>query len=349
MTKRVTAEDITAAVTQIETGEVEVSPLAPPLSVSTVVSTGCTLLDLAISGSRVRGGGLPGGILVEVFGPPGSGKTAVLVETAANVQAKGGRVSFADPEARLDREYSALYGMELTKDSYMMPDTVEELFDFIHKLKVDPEIINLTCADSLAALSTEMEMAEQDKMGMRRAKVFSERLRKSCRLLAAENRLLLCSNQVRQGDVGEVTPGGNAVPFYASVRVRLQKVESIKLERDYKNALTGEVGAKIERTIGIKTKFSVVKNSVDDPFRDGYFYLMFGYGIDDIRTNLQYVKDITKDSRYQAVDKAYVQLNAACEYIEQNNLQHKLRENVIDVWEDVTRMLRVKRKPKERM
>lgn len=347
MVRRVTS-DSSSDVTR-EAEQEAPTPLAPPLDVTTVVSTGCTLLDLAISGSRVRGGGLPGGIVVEVFGPSGAGKTAVLVETAANVQARGGSVTFADPEARLDRAYSELYGLQLDKSSYYMPDTVEELFDNLHTMQVDPHQINLACADSLAALSTQMEMESADKMGMRRAKVFSERLRKSARILAAENRILLCSNQIRQGDLGETTPGGNAIPFYASVRIRVQKIDTIVMERDYKDASTGRAGAKVSRTIGIKTKFNIVKNSIDAPFRDGYYFLMFGYGIDDVRTNLQYVKDITKNTKYVAVDKEYVQLNAAVEYIENNNYQSQLREQVIDLWEDVTRLLRLNRKPKQRM
>ena len=94
-----------------------------------VVSTGSTLLDLAISGGRIRGGGVPSGILLEIYGPSGTGKTAVLAEMCAATQVKGGHVKFLDPEARLDQEYMRIYGMELEKDEYYMPDTVNEVFD----------------------------------------------------------------------------------------------------------------------------------------------------------------------------------------------------------------------------
>ena len=153
-----------------------------------VISTGSSLLDLAISGGRIRGGGIPGGIIIEVFGPSGSGKTAILAELCASAQAKGGDICFLDPEARLDREYCLIYGLSLPDENYYRPDTVTEMFDLIWKWEPPSSgTINVIAADSLAALSTEMEMEDEDKMGMRRAKEFSEGLRKTCRLIANNN------------------------------------------------------------------------------------------------------------------------------------------------------------------
>jgi RecA/RadA recombinase len=94
----------------------------------TVISTGSTLLDLAISGGRIRGGGLPGGILVEVFGPSGSGKTVLLSEIAGAVQRQGGSIMFKDPEARLNPQFAKLFGLELKEGDYSNPDTVNEVF-----------------------------------------------------------------------------------------------------------------------------------------------------------------------------------------------------------------------------
>ncbi len=191
----------------------------------TVVSTGSTLLDLAISGGRVRGGGIPAGVLLEIYGPSQVGKTALLAEICADAQAKGGSAEFQDPEGRLDREYSRIYGMELSKENYYMPDTVNEVFDHIFKWKPDPPkegSANVIATDSLAALSSELEMGEKgDKMGMKIAKDFSQGLRKTCRLIKRNNFIIACSNQIRGGTSGETTSGGKGIPFYASIRIRI--------------------------------------------------------------------------------------------------------------------------------
>ena len=149
-----------------------------PIDTSLVVSTGCTLLDLSISGGRVRGGGMPGGIMVEVFGSSGSGKTAIMVETGASVQHNGGEVHIADTEARLDQEYSKIYGLVLEKKNYYRPNTVGDVKNKQGKLveiglegllidwaPENPNVINMFGADSIAALSTGMEMDEGDKRG----------------------------------------------------------------------------------------------------------------------------------------------------------------------------------------
>src|SRR5512137_2055750 len=101
-----------------------------PVSVERVVSTGSTLLDLAISGKRRREGGIPGGIIVELYGPSGAGKTAILAEICGSAQKRGGVVKFCDPEARLDQQYTQIYGVSVKTDffDYHRPDTVSELF-----------------------------------------------------------------------------------------------------------------------------------------------------------------------------------------------------------------------------
>ena len=163
-----------------------------------VVSTGCTLLDLEISGSRIRGGGIPSGIIVEIFGPSGFGKTALLSEISTSGQKRGGYVRLLDPEARIDKQYSKVFGMELDKTDYERPDTVKEVFDFIFGWKPNepPEgACNIVATDSLAALSSELEMsAKGDKMAGRRiAKDFNEGLRKTCRLIKKNNWLISLS------------------------------------------------------------------------------------------------------------------------------------------------------------
>jgi len=308
-----------------------------------VVSTGSTLLDLAISGKRIRGGGLPGGILVEIFGPESSGKTAVIAEIAASAQARGGEALFLDPEARFDREYARIYGVEINEKYYYRPDTVTETFEIIRNWKPSKDdVINVVACDSLAALSTQMELDDGDKMGMRRAKEFSQELRKVCRLIANNNWLVVCSNQLRQGDKGEITPGGKAIPYYSSLRIRIAAEEKLIKQ------VTLPSGKTIKKVIGIKSKFLIKKSSLDDPFREGYLYIIFGYGIDDVRANLQYIKDMEKLTKYRAVDREFRRMDDAIRYIEENDLYDALREEVINLWESIESKFEVKRKPKPR-
>jgi RecA/RadA recombinase len=249
-----------------------------------VVSTGSTLLDLIISGKRIRGGGLPGGIVVEVFGKSSTGKTAILEEIAASTQSRGGEIQYLDPEGRLDSEYAALYGVDITEKNYERPDTVTQLFDLIHSHKFKKEeVINSWLADSLAALSTNMEMEGEDKRGQRRAKEFSEGFRKTCRLIANSRQLVVCSNQVREGEHGEYSPGGLAIPFYSSVRIKTSPVyqKGISTQIKKKENINGK---DIEKTVGIRTTCEVIKSSIDDPYRKCNISIIFGYGIDDIRT-----------------------------------------------------------------
>lgn len=326
-----------------------------PIDTSIVVSTGCTLLDLAISGGRVKGGGLPGGIMVEVFGGSGSGKTAILVETAASVQAKGGEAHIADPEARLDQEYAKLYGLELDKKHYYRPNTVGDVKNKQGKvveqglegLLIDwepenPAVINLFGADSLAALSTGMEMDEGDKRGQRKAKELSEMCRKISRIIAHEHKLVMFTNQIRDGEYGPNTPGGHAVPFHASLRIacnQKKKIEAVK-----KN----ENGKEIKKIIGIESELFIRKSSIDDPFRTCMMYLMFGFGIDDVRGNLQYLKDMTNLTTYDAITKSFTRLNSAIQHIENNDLEADLREAVIEVWESNEKLFKDNRKKKRR-
>jgi len=202
---------------------------------SLVISTGSTLLDLAISGGRVYGGGIPAGILVEIFGPAGCGKTVLLCEIAGAIQRAKGEVMFHDPEARLNKQFARMFGLDISSVIYSTPDTVTEVFKAIRSWE-PPEGLNGIFADSLAALSTNLEMGneEGDKMGMRRAKEFSEELRKTCRVIANKKHLMVCSNQVRvnidAGPWGQkyITPGGEAIGFYSSLRLRAQKPQKIK-------------------------------------------------------------------------------------------------------------------------
>jgi len=310
-----------------------------------MISTGSTLLDLAISGEKIRGGGIPGGILLELYGPSSAGKTALLAEISANVQNQGGEIQFLDPEARLDKSYAEIYGVHLSDDeNYFMPETVQEVMDHIWDWEPsDSKKINLIGTDSIAALCSKMQMDGTDKRGQAAAKEFSQGLRKLCVRIRRSNWIIAFTNQVRQGDSGEVTPGGMAVPFYSSLRMRIGPPGGSKY-------ITKEAklrGTKVEGTLGIRSRVKITKSTVGNPFRMADVYIVFGYGLDDIRANLVYCKQFT-DGDYDCFGKKYRFINPAINHIESNNLQDKLKERTIDIWQEVQEKLKVTRLPKKR-
>ena len=317
------------------------------------LSTGSTLLDLAISSGRKRGGGVPGGILMEVYGRSGSGKTSLLSELCGAAQARGGDIMYLDPEARLDDEYAKTYGVSIPEKAYHQPDTVSEMFAHFNNWKPDGKkgAINVVAADSLAALSTELELEKGDKMGMRRAKEFSQELRKYARKINKNKWILACSNQVRQGDYGDVTPGGRAVEFYSSLRISVNQVKKLFKEKKHKwvdgDGVKHE-GKIIKRAFGIESHCVVTKSSIDKPYRDVPIYIIFDYGIDNIRGNLQWLKDTLGLSKYRAVDKEYQRMDLAIDYIEENDLEGALDDMVIDLWNEVEATFTHRRKPKNR-
>jgi recombination protein RecA len=315
-----------------------------------MISTGSTLLDLAISGGRIRGGGIPLGILVEIFGPSGAGKTVLLCEIAGDVQRKEGDIIFNDPEARLNKQFAQMFDVRFDQMDYLTPDTVTEVFQAVRTWQPKGKSVNGIFADSLAALSTDMEMDSKDgdKMGMRRAKEFSEELRKTCRILAKNNWIMVCSNQVRinmdAGMYGQkyTTPGGMGVGFYSSLRLRVGNPEKIKVKQKV-------VGKEVTRVIGVETQIEVFKSSVWKPFHTAPVYILFDYGIDDIRANLQFIKDFTKNSQYMVNDTVLSNsMNEAIRIVESSGLEDALKNQVIDLWEAIESKFGIERKPKTR-
>jgi protein RecA len=311
-----------------------------------VISTGSVLLDLAISGGRIKGGGIPPGILFEIYGPSGAGKTAVLASICASAQRNGGTVRLRDPEARLDKEYAETYGISIDKAGfdYSRPDTVEELFIDLWEWDNRKEgVVNIFGADSIASLSTELEMGDNDgdKRGQRQAKLFSQSLRKSARIIGQEDLLVLFTNQLRQGEFGEVTSGGKALEYYASLRGRVSKKGMIE------KIVKLSSGKEVKKIIGIESQIYISKSTIDDPYRSCPFSILFGVGIDDIRDQLQWYKDITKETKYDVFDgKTYVAMEKAIRHIEENNLEIKLRERTIELWREIESKFKIERKPK---
>lgn len=316
-----------------------------------VVSTGSTLLDLAISGGRFREGGIPTGIFVEIFGPSGTGKTVLLSQIAGNIQKRGGKIMFHDPEGRLNQQFAAIFGLAYDEIEYTMPDTIPEIFKSVRKWVPDEDEKESSLygvfADSLAALSTDMEMGKEegDKMGMRRAKEFSEELRKTCRIITQRNVLMVCSNQIRQNlDAGPYgtkykSPGGEAIGFYSSLRLRCKSPEKIKVKRKIRDK-------EHERVIGVKTEIEVFKSSIWKPYHSAEVYILFDYGIDDIRANLRFLKSITGSYKLENILLGKT-LNKAIEAVEEGDLESTLKDEVIKLWNEVEKKFEEPRKPRK--
>ncbi len=316
----------------------------------TMLSTGSTLLDLAISGGRKRGGGIPGGIFVEIFGPNSAGKTVLLCEIAGAVQRQKGQIMFQDTEGRLDASFAEIFDAKIKGKNYGRPKKVKEMFSNIEKWEPikKPNVINGIFADSLAALSTSLEMDNEkgDAMGMKRAKDFSEGFRKTCLVLADENRIMVASNQIRENTnkqgITVTAPGGKAPGFYASLRLRLMSPAKLKDEKTIH-------GKKTSRAYGIATEVEVFKSTVWKPFRTAKVYIVFDYGIDDIRANLQFIKDFTSNKVYTIKGKHLSDtMDKAITIIEAQDWEEKLKNQVIDLWEDIEEKFKKERKKKKR-
>jgi len=320
-------------------------------NIDQMVSTGSTLLDLAISGGVVREGGLPGGILVEIFGPSGVGKTVLLCEIAGDVQRRGGSVYFHDPEARLNKQFATMFDLDTSSMQYETPDTIPEVFNSIRKWEPGSDSsLNVIVADSLAALSTNLEMSNDsgDKMGMRRAKEFSEELRKTARILTKKNYLLVASNQVRvNADAGQwgqkyISPGGEALGFYSSVRLRISLKEKIK-------KVVKIAGKDVKKIIGVTSQVIVHKNSVDAPYREADVSIIFDYGIDDIRENLKFIKKYKGGAWYTLNgENLSNSLDKAIRIVEHKGLEKELKEEVIELWQEIEKKFESGRKKRRR-
>jgi recombination protein RecA len=317
------------------------------------IGTGSTLLDLAISGGRHHGGGIPTGILVEIFGPSGAGKTVLLCEIAGAIRRLHGDVQFHDPEARINQQFAKIFGLNFSDDrvDYQITKTIPEVFQAVRKWQPKSwKAINGIFADSLAALSTDLEIDsdEGDKMGMRRAKEFSQELRRTCSFITEKNLLMVCSNQIRQnmdaGPYGQkfTSPGGQAIGFYASLRL---KVSSPQKQKDEKKL----AGKEITRVTGVRTEIEVYKSSVWKPYRTAPVSISFDYGIDDIRENLKFIKTYSSQNFYTVNgEKMRNSLDESIIMVEEQGLESELKEEVIDKWAEIERLFEKNRKPKVR-
>ena len=293
------------------------------------ISTGAMSLDIALGI-----GGVPRGRIVEIYGPESSGKTTVALHMIAEAQKAGGIAAFIDAEHALDPVYAKKLGVNLDELLVSQPDTGEQALEITEEL-VRSGAIDIVVVDSVAALvpTAEIDGDMGDTHVALQARLMSQALRKLAGVLNKSNTVAVFINQLRE-KVGimfgnpEVTPGGRALKFYASVRMEIRRSEQLKVN--------GEI-------VGNRVKVKVVKNKVAPPFREAEFDIMYGEGISkvgnilDIAVNMNIVEKAGAWFSYNGERIAQGRDNAK-KFLENNpdicsEVEEKIRANISEAFD----------------
>ncbi|MCE2657278.1 MAG: recombinase RecA [Rubrivivax sp.] len=289
-----------------------------------VVSTGSLGLDIALGV-----GGLPRGRVVEIYGPESSGKTTLTLQVIAEMQKLSGVCAFIDAEHALDVQYAQKLGVNLQELLISQPDTGEQALEIVDAL-VRSGSVDLIVVDSVAALTPKAEIEGEmgDSLPGLQARLMSQALRKLTATIKKTNCMVIFINQIRM-KIGvmfgspETTTGGNALKFYASVRLDIRRTGSIK---------------KGEEVIGSETKVKVVKNKVSPPFKTAEFDILYGEGISregEIVDMGVTAKILEKSGAWYAYngEKIGQGKDNAREFLRENpeiaaDIEHKIRESL---------------------
>jgi len=262
-----------------------------PTDLTEWVSTGSTLLDIAISNRP--DGGFPVGRIVELQGMEASGKSLIMAHALANTQKKGGLAVYIDTENALSEDFLRAIGVNVNDMLYIPLETIEDIFEAIESIvesirKTSKDRLVTIVVDSVSAATTKVEQdADFDKDGWATSKaiLMSKAMRKITNTIGKQRVLLLCASQLREkmgvmfGDK-YTTSGGKALGFHASCRIRLKPIGKLK---------SGS-GA-TEQIIGVQTEAQVIKNRMGPPFKKAEFDVYFDSGIDDVNSWLKLLKN----------------------------------------------------------
>lgn len=261
-----------------------------PTNVIDWISTGSTLLDYICSNRK--DGGIPCGKLTEIVGQESSGKSLICQHLAANTQKKGGLCIYIDTEASLNKEFCKRLGVNIEELVYAVPPTMEDVFDTIEesvkKIRtVDTDVPITIIWDSVAGTPTKTEIEgtfnPQEQIGIA-ARIISKAMRKIVDSIAREKITLVFTNQLKTaigkfgyGDPMSATYGGKAIPYHASLRIKMKKIGEVKIA---------------EESVGISSEVKVIKSKISPPFRSCRFPTLFASGVDNFGSILEHLKTL---------------------------------------------------------